>query len=110
MHYLNGQIGNEYFDGDKQDMLKTIYDNITNEIVTINDTDDCDEIADNDENTECTIDNDDEYKIELLAPGVEKKDIEIEDSDFNKLKELYNEVKWMVVSKFIVDLYEDLKK
>jgi hypothetical protein len=39
-----------------------------------------------------------------------KKDIEIEDSDFNKLKELYNEVKWMVVSKFIVDLYEDLKK
>ena len=53
------QIGNEYFDGDKQDMIKTIYDNITNEIVTINDTDDCDEIADNDENTECTIDNDD---------------------------------------------------
>ena len=54
------QIGNEYFDGDKQDMIKTIYDNITNKLVTINDTDECDEVEDNDENTECTVDNDDE--------------------------------------------------
>lgn len=58
------QIGNEYFDGDKKDMIKTIYDNITNEIVTVNDTDHCEEVEDNDENTECTVDNDDEYKIE----------------------------------------------
>jgi hypothetical protein len=38
------QIGNEYFDGDKQDMIKTIYDNITKKIVYINDTDECDEV------------------------------------------------------------------
>lgn len=38
------------------------------------------------------------------------RDVEFEDADFNKLKELFNGVKWMVVSKFIVELSEDFKK
>lgn len=39
-----------------------------------------------------------------------KKEIELEDADFNKLKELFGEVKWMILSRFIVDLSSDLNK
>lgn len=42
---------------------------------------------------------------------VEKtKKIDFEDADFDKLKELFAEVKWMVISKFIVDLDKELKE
>lgn len=34
----------------------------------------------------------------------------LEDSDFDKLKELFNATKWGVVSKFIVDLHNELKE
>lgn len=115
------QIGNEYFDGDKQDMIKTIYDNITNEIVTINDTDDCDEIADNDENTECTIDNDDEYKIEQYEingyedlkkfTGVYKIIITNKDTKEGYLKfpeQLYRKLYNKYLPDFIEDEIEDL--
>lgn len=36
------------------------------------------------------------------------KTIEIEDADFLKLKELFQEVKWRVVSKFIINLSQEL--
>lgn len=36
------------------------------------------------------------------------KTIDIEDSDFIKLKELFSEVKWKIVSKFIIKLSEEL--
>lgn len=35
---------------------------------------------------------------------------QFEDADFAKLKELFNNVKWTVVSKFIVDLSEEFNK
>jgi hypothetical protein len=36
--------------------------------------------------------------------------LELEDSDFSKLKELFNEMKWGVVSKTIVELSKELDK
>lgn len=38
------------------------------------------------------------------------KEIQFEDADFDKLKELFAEVKWMIISKFIVDLDAELKE
>lgn len=35
--------------------------------------------------------------------------LELEDSDYEKLKELVKKMKWGIVSKFIVDLHQDLK-
>jgi hypothetical protein len=37
-------------------------------------------------------------------------ELELEDSDFSKLKELFNEMKWGVVSKTIVELSKELNK
>lgn len=34
--------------------------------------------------------------------------LELEDSDFEKLKSLFTQVKWQVVSKFIVDLSKEI--
>jgi len=39
-----------------------------------------------------------------------KATLELEDSDFSKLKELFNEMKWGVVSKTIVDLSKEFDK
>lgn len=39
-----------------------------------------------------------------------KSVLELEDSDYAKLKELFKEMKWSVVSKFIVELNKDLDK
>lgn len=39
-----------------------------------------------------------------------KKQIELEDADFEKLKDLFNNVKWTVISRFIVDLSEEFNK
>lgn len=36
--------------------------------------------------------------------------LELEDSDFNKLKELFKEMKWGVISKTIVELSKELNK
>ena len=36
--------------------------------------------------------------------------LELEDSDFSKLKELFKEMKWGVVSKTIVELSKELDK
>lgn len=36
--------------------------------------------------------------------------LNLEDSDFQKLKELFNQTKWSVVSKFIVDLYKEINE
>jgi hypothetical protein len=36
------------------------------------------------------------------------KVIELEDSDYEKIKELFSEVKWKIVSKFIVELSNEL--
>jgi len=47
------------------------------------------------------------FNDELL---LRTKDIELEDSDWEKLKTLFSGVKWMVLSKFIVDLDKDLKE
>lgn len=42
---------------------------------------------------------------------LERKSIlELEDNDYLKLKELFKEMKWSVVSKFIVELSKDLDK
>lgn len=38
------------------------------------------------------------------------KEIQFEDADFEKLKQLFAEVKWMVLSKFIVELDKELKE
>jgi hypothetical protein len=39
-----------------------------------------------------------------------KATLELEDADFTKLKELFKEMKWGVVSKTIVDLSNELDK
>jgi hypothetical protein len=39
-----------------------------------------------------------------------KATLELEDSDFNKLKELFKEMKWGALSKTIVDLSKELEK
>jgi hypothetical protein len=39
-----------------------------------------------------------------------KKTIEFEDADFAKLKELFNGVKWNIVSEFIIELSETIEK
>ena len=39
-----------------------------------------------------------------------KATLELEDADFTKLKELFNSVKWGVVSQTIVDIHTDLSK
>jgi hypothetical protein len=36
--------------------------------------------------------------------------LHLEDSDFQKLKELFNQTKWSVVSKFIVDLHKEINE
>lgn len=38
------------------------------------------------------------------------KEIMLEDSDFTKLKELFKEVKWKIVSRFIINLSEEIEK
>jgi hypothetical protein len=37
-----------------------------------------------------------------------KKTVEIEDADFNRIKELFGQVKWGVISEFIINLDNDL--
>ncbi len=39
-----------------------------------------------------------------------KKTVDFEDADFAKLKQLFKEVKWSVVSEFIINLDADLDK
>lgn len=39
-----------------------------------------------------------------------KKTIELEDADFIKLRDLFNAVKWSVVSEFIIELGDTLEK
>jgi hypothetical protein len=48
-----------------------------------------------------------DFKDELLE---RKATLELEDADFTKLKELFKEMKWGVVSKTIVDLSKELDK
>jgi hypothetical protein len=48
-----------------------------------------------------------DFKDELLE---RKSTLELEDADFTKLKELFKEMKWGVVSKTIVDLNKELDK
>jgi hypothetical protein len=48
-----------------------------------------------------------DFKDELLET---KATLELEDADFAKLKELFKEMKWGVVSKTIVDLSKELDK
>lgn len=38
-----------------------------------------------------------------------EEDFELEDADYNKLKELFKEMKWGIVSSSIVDISESLK-
>ena len=35
--------------------------------------------------------------------------LQLEDSDFEKLKDLFGQVKWGIVSRFIIDLHNELK-
>jgi hypothetical protein len=51
--------------------------------------------------------NSEEFKEEFLE---RKATLELEDADFIKLKELFKEMKWGVVSKTIVDLSNELDK
>jgi hypothetical protein len=51
--------------------------------------------------------NSEEFKEEFLE---RKATLELEDADFSKLKELFKEMKWGVVSKTIVDLSNELDK
>jgi hypothetical protein len=37
-------------------------------------------------------------------------ELELEDSDFSKLKELFNEMKWGVVSKSIIEIHKEFNK
>lgn len=39
-----------------------------------------------------------------------EKEIQLEDADHDKLKQLFGEVKWMVLAKFIVELDKELKE
>ena len=48
-----------------------------------------------------------DFKDELLE---RKANLELEDADFSKLKELFKEMKWGVVSKTIIDLSNQLDK
>ena len=48
-----------------------------------------------------------EFKDEFLE---RKSTLELEDADFDKLKELFKEMKWGAVSKTIVDLSNELDK
>jgi hypothetical protein len=59
-----------------------------------------------DKNPEFLIEEKD-YSDSLLTV---KKTIDIEDADFSKLKELFGEVKWGVVSEFIIELDNELNK
>jgi hypothetical protein len=36
--------------------------------------------------------------------------LELEDADFNKLKELFNDMKWGIVSKSIVEIHKEFNK
>jgi hypothetical protein len=49
----------------------------------------------------------DQFNDSILEREAE---LELEDSDFSKLKELFNEMKWGVVSKTIVELSKELNK
>jgi hypothetical protein len=51
--------------------------------------------------------NPEDFNDELLE---RKATLELEDADFTKLKELFKEMKWGVVSKTIVDLSNELDK
>lgn len=51
--------------------------------------------------------NPENFKDEMLE---RKATLELEDADFTKLKELFKEMKWGVVSKTIVDLSNELDK
>ena len=51
--------------------------------------------------------NPEDFNDELLE---RKATLELEDADFTKLKELFKEMKWGVVSKTIVDLSNQLDK
>ena len=48
-----------------------------------------------------------EYKDELL---LRTKELHLENADFDKLKDLFGEVKWMILAKFIVELDTELKE
>ena len=48
-----------------------------------------------------------EYKDELL---LRTKELNLENADFDKLKDLFGEVKWMILAKFIVELDTELKE
>jgi hypothetical protein len=37
-----------------------------------------------------------------------RKEVELEDADFETLKKLYSEIKWKVVAKFVVELSDEL--
>jgi hypothetical protein len=51
--------------------------------------------------------NPEDFKDEFLE---RKATLELEDADFTKLKELFKEMKWVVVSKTIVDLSNQFDK
>ena len=48
-----------------------------------------------------------DFKDEMLD---KKATLELEDADYTKLKELFKEMKWGVVSKTIVDLHTEFEK
>lgn len=48
-----------------------------------------------------------DYNEEMLN---RKATLELEDADFTKLRELFKEMKWGVVSKTIIDLHKEMDK
>jgi hypothetical protein len=48
-----------------------------------------------------------EFKEEMLET---KAVLELEDADYSKLKELFNEMKWGVVSKSIIEIHKEFNK
>ena len=48
-----------------------------------------------------------DYKDEMLE---RKATLELEDADFTKLKELFKEMKWGVVSKTIIEIHNEFDK
>lgn len=48
-----------------------------------------------------------DFKDEMLE---RKAVLELEDADYNKLKELFNEMKWGVVSKSIIEIHKEFNK
>jgi hypothetical protein len=42
--------------------------------------------------------------------AIDKATLELEDADFTKLKELFKEMKWGVVSKTIIEIHNEFDK